>query len=123
MSKMIFFLKFFALLRAFFYLYITIESFLLAYMYWNAYKKYKTTPIIKALQIVLLTIGLNFFYMTFLAMTSFIDKDNIIYDFLISFMPIVQIPIIYSLVNFRQKSTEEVSKNGHRLIKSYKLKK
>lgn len=120
---MIFFLKFFALLRAFFYLYITIESFLLAYMYWNAYKKYKTTPIIKALQIVLLTIGLNFFYMTFLAMTSFIDKDNIIYDFLISFMPIVQIPIIYSLVNFRQKSTEEVSKNGHRLIKSYKLKK
>lgn len=117
------FLKVLAFIRAFFYLYITLEAFLLGYMYWNAYKKYKTTPIIKAVQMLLMSIGIIFFYLTIIGLISFIDANSPLYDFMVSFIPVFIIPLIFSLINFRQKSTEEVSKDGHHLVESYKLKK
>jgi len=116
-------LKLLAFARAFVYLYITLESFLLGFMYWNAYKKYKTTPIIKAVQRLLLSIGIVFFYLTIIALISSIDSNNALYDFAVAFIPLLAIPLVFSLIDFREKSTDEVSKDGHHLVGSYKLKK
>lgn len=115
--------KFLSLVRAFFYLYLTIESSFLAFLYLNAYKKYKTTPIIKAVQILLFSISINFFYMTIVSLISFIDRGNPLYDIFIAFIPVFTVPLIYGLINFRERSTEEVAKDGKHLVKSYKLKK
>ena len=112
-----------ALIRAFFYLYATVESIFLAYLYWNAYKKYKTTPIIKAVQVLFLAIGINFFYMTIIGLVGLLNRNDILYDILISIVPVFLLPLIYAIVNFRRRSTEEVSKNGEHLVKSYKFKK
>lgn len=116
-------LKPLALLRAFFYLYATVESIFLSYLYWNAYKKYKSTPIIKAVQMLFIAIGINLFYMTIIALVSFINKNDALYDILIAFIPLTILPLIYALINFRERSTDEVEKDGQHLVKSYKLKK
>jgi ABC-type uncharacterized transport system permease subunit len=117
-----FILKLLALIRAFFYLYITLEAVLLAYLYWNAYKKYKTTPIIKGLQLLLFSIGISFFYMCLIAIMSFIDSKNILYDYMITLIPLFSLPLMYSLNNFREQSTKEMKNDGKKLNKHYKLK-
>lgn len=119
-------LRFFALLRAFFYLWITIEATFLAYLYWNAYKKYKTTPVIKAIETLLFSIGLNFFYMVMIAITSLIDKESPIYDWLIVLIPLFAIPLLMAIREFREKSTDSISDGKdklEKLEKHYKLKK
>ena len=116
-------LKGLSIIRAICYLYITVEAFLLGYMYWNAYRKYKTTSIIKALEQLLFSIGVAFFYMNFLAIMSFLDSGNISYYILVSLIPIFCFPLVLALKNFREKSTEQVEKNGEHLVKSYKFKK
>ena len=119
-------LKMFALLRAFFYLWITIESTFLAYLYWNAYRKYKTTPVIKAIETLLFSIGLNFFYMVMIAITSVIDRDSNLYDFLIVSIPLFAIPLLMAIRDFREKSTDSVTDGKNKLQKlekHYKLKK
>lgn len=119
-------LKVFALLRAFFYLWITIESTFLAYLYWNAYRKYKTTPIIKAIETLLFSIGLNFFYMVMVAITSVIDRDSNLYDWLIVLIPFFAIPLVMAIREFREKSTASITDGKNKLQKlekHYKLKK
>ena len=119
-------LKVFALLRAFFYLWITIESIFLAYLYWNAYRKYKTTPVIKAIESLLFAIGLNFFYMVLIAITSAIDNNSNLYDWLIVLIPLFAIPLLIAIREFREKSTDSVTDGKNKLEKlekHYKLKK
>ena len=119
-------LKVFALLRAFFYLWITIEAIFLAYLYWNAYRKYKTTPIIKAIETLLFSIGLNFFYMVMIAITSVIDRDSNLYDLLIVIIPLFAIPLVLAIREFREKSTASITDGENKLQKlekHYKLKK
>lgn len=119
-------LKVFALLRAFFYLWITVESVFLGYLYWNAYKKYKTTPIIKAIQFLLFSIGLNFFYMVMVAVAGLLDKESLIYDLLIVFIPVCAVPLLMSIREFREKSTDSITDGENKLQKlekHYKLQK
>lgn len=119
-------LKFFALLRAFFYLWITIESVFLAYLYWNAYKKYKSTPIIKAVEQLLFAIGINFFFMTIIAIVSAVNRNDPLYDWLIVIIPFFAFPVMLSIRKFRQESTAAVTDGKEKLKKlekHYKLKK
>ena len=114
-------LKAFALLRAFFYLYIVANSLLLAFLYWNAYRKYKMTPIIKAVYYLVLSIALNFFYMIIIALVSLVSREAIIYDWLVVFIPLFALPLMMALDNFRSQSTTTINDDG-KLEKSYKLK-
>lgn len=119
-------LRLFALLRAFFYLWITIEATFLAYLYWNAYRKYKSTPIIKAIESLLFAIGLNFFYMVLIAITSAIDNNSNLYDWLIVLIPLFAIPLVIAIREFREKSTDSITDGENKLQKlekHYKLKK
>lgn len=120
-------LQILALIRALAYLYLTTEAFLIAYLYWNAYRNYKMTQIIKSVYLLILTIGWVFFYMTIIGLISFIDRSNDLYDVMISLLPLVVFPLIFSLRNFRLRSTEGVKTDGHKdgkkLIKHYNFKK
>ena len=101
-----------ALLRAIFYLAITVEAVFLSYLYWNAYRKYKTTAIIKSLQNLLLSIGISYFYMTIVALIAVIDRANFAYDAAIVLIPLSALPLMFSLRDFMNKSTEiEKDKN------------
>ena len=105
-------LKVFALLRAFFYLYIVANSLLLAFLYWNAYRKYKMTPIIKAVYYLVLSIALNFFYMIIIALVSLVSREAIIYDWLVVFIPLFALPLMMALDNFRSQSTTTINDDG-----------
>jgi len=123
MNLLICVLKIFALFRAVFYLYISVEALLLGFMYWNAYKKFKTTPIIETLERLLLSLGVAYFYMTIAALFSFLDANNNLYDILVAFIPIFTIPVAYYLAKFREKSTAEVPKKGKYHVKNFKFEK
>ena len=116
-------LKFAALVRAIFYLYVATEGLFLGYLYWNAYRKFKTTPIIKALEKLLFSIGITFFFMTLVALISFIDSTDIYYSIIVALIPVFTIPLLISLIKFREKSTDEMPKKGKYLVKSYKFQK
>jgi hypothetical protein len=116
-------LKFAAIVRAVFYLYVATESLFLGFLYWNAYKKFKTTPIIKALERLLFSIGITFFFMTLVALISFIDSMDIYYNIMVALIPVFTIPLLVSLMKFREKSTDEIPKKGQYLVKSYKFQK
>jgi len=116
-------LKFAALVRAIFYLYVATEGLFLGYLYWNAYKKFKTTPIIKSLEGLLFSIGITFFFMTLVALISFIDSTDIYYSIIVALIPVFTIPLLISLIKFREKSTDEMPKKGKYLVKSYKFQK
>lgn len=123
MNTSIYFIKFFALFRAIFYLYISIEAFLLGFMYWNAYKKFKTTPIIEMLEKLLLSIGIAYFYLTITALLTLIDAKNNLRELGVIFIPIFAIPLAYYLAKFREKSTAEVPKKGKYHVKNFKFEK
>ena len=116
-------LKFLAIIRAVFYLYIATEGLFLGYLYWNAYRKFKTTPIIKALERLLFSIGIAFFFMTLVALISFIDSKDIYYDYMVALVPIFTLPLLTSLIKFGEKSTDKIPKKGKYLVKSYKFQK
>jgi len=116
-------LKFAAIVRAVFYLYISMEGLFLGFLYWNAYKKFKTTPIIKSLEGLLFSIGVTFFFMTLVAMISFINATDVYYDIMVALIPIFTIPLLVNLIKFREKSTDEIPKKGQYLVKSYKFQK
>ena len=99
------------------------EGLFLGFLYWNAYKKFKTTPIIKALEKLLFSIGLIFFFMTLVALISFIDSTDIYYNIMVALIPVFTIPLLVSLMKFREKSTDEIPKKGQYLVKSYKFQK
>lgn len=112
-------IKILSLARAFFYLWITVEAMFLAFLYYNAYKKFKKTPIIQALQSLLFSIGFFFFYMVFVAITSYVNHEGIDYPVLISLIPLFALPLVLSIRWFRDESTKETKKS----VKNYKLKK
>lgn len=116
-------LKFLAIIRAVFYLYVATEGLFLGYLYWNAYKKFKTTPIIKALERLLFSIGITFFFMTIVALVSFIDSAHAYYSYMVALIPVFTLPLLISLIEFGEKSTDEVPKKGQYLVKSYKFQK
>lgn len=108
-----------ALFRAVFYLAITVESIFLSYLYWNAYRKFKTTPIIKSLQMLLFSIGVNFFYMTIIALIAVIDSKSIVYNMAIVLIPLSALPLMFSLKDFMDRSTEIAKDDSDKLIKTY----
>lgn len=115
------YLQILALLRALFYLYITANSLMLAFLYWNAYQQYKMTPIIKAVYFLVLSISLNFFYMVILALVSFIDRNSPVYDWLIVGIPIFTFPLMLAIDNFRRQSTPLAEDDSQKLEKKLQV--
>lgn len=95
--------------RAVFYLAVTVESVFLAYLYWNAYRNLKTTPIIRALVFLLLAIGINFFYLTIVALISFVGYIEI-YKIMVALIPSTTVLLLLALRHFGDKSVENKKK-------------
>lgn len=91
-----------SIFRVIIYLWVGIEFGNLAFLYIVGYKNVKTTPIIKALQMVLFTLSLLFLYLSILPILLEVDPRT--HRFLLSLMPFVLIPVGICARKFRCES-------------------
>lgn len=114
-------LKLLSLVRAVVYLAVTVESVFLSYLYWNAYKNFKPTPIINSLVLLLLSIGVNFFYLTIVALIFFVGYIEI-YKIMVAFIPLTTIFLLASLRRFADESVRVKKKNKNNFFRKIKKK-
>ena len=109
---------FLTLIRVMIYLWVGIEFANLAYLYWAGYKYNKPTPIIQALQIMLLFLSILFFVLAFLPVL--LDLNTSVHKTVVSALPIILLPVGFAVRVFR---IESLSKQSMRLPDKKKLKK
>jgi heme O synthase-like polyprenyltransferase len=107
---------FFTILRTVIYLWISIELWNLAYLYWYGYNNVKTTPIIKSLQAVLTLFAVVFMSMAFVPIFYQLNKD--VHAVFVSYLPLVLVPLGLALRKFRKESlTKQTMKLPDKRVK------
>jgi hypothetical protein len=96
-----------AILRTIIYVWVGIEFANLAYLYWYGYEKLKPTPIISALQIMCTVLSILFFIFAFLPI--FLDLDPDTHANIVSFLPLITIPLALAVRRFRSESLQKQS--------------
>ena len=94
--------------RSLFYLWVAVESSLLAYIYNYGYENMKKTPVIGAIRNVFISLAIAFFYFSFIPIVKILSLEA--YFVLLGFSLIVIIFIILSLRNFRHLSLKVTDK-------------
>jgi len=98
--------KFSAVLRTAVYFYIGLLSSFLTILYYRAYWKFKTTPIIKSLQVFLLGMAFMFCVLT-IASLSYLLGELQKYQLVVSFLIFPAIFLAIGLTLFYYHSTNE----------------
>ena len=98
--------KFSAVLRTAVYFYIGLLSTFLTVLYYRAYWKFKTTPIIKSLQVFLMGIAFMFCVLT-IASLSYVLGELHKYQLVVSFLIFPAIFLAIGLTLFFYNSTNE----------------
>lgn len=91
-----------SIFRIIVYLWVGIEFGNLAFLYLVGYKNYKTTPIIKSLQIMFVCLSALFLFYSFVP-ALFISNPTV-HSYVIQFLPIVLIPVGFAVRKFREES-------------------
>ncbi len=100
------------IIRSFTYLWLTVELYFTAYLYWRVYKN-ETSVIIHSLINLLFKAGFMFFFLTAVAISYANNRNSEVYHFLVNFIPVPALFLILAVRNFRERSLDE----GKRLIK------
>lgn len=111
-------------LRTLTYLWVSLEAFFLAHLYWYGYGKYKNSPIIKWLQRVFVAIGLLFGFYAFLPVFKITQFD--VYFTAVNIGTFFVVLLGVCMMIFRQESLHEemlpkteVEKDIHEEIKTH----
>jgi len=99
------FLKLSALIRTSIYFYSGLVSAILTILYYRAYWKFKTTPIIKSLKIFLLTLSIFLFYLTLVSISFVLSPEK--YNTLVAFLFIPAFLLAIGITGFYLKSTDD----------------
>jgi len=105
--------KFSAVLRTAVYFYIGLLSTFLTILYYRAYWKFKTTPIIKSLQVFLLGMAFMFCFLT-IASLSYVLGELDKYQLVVSFLIFPAIFLAIGLTLFYYFSTNEYDDGNKR---------
>lgn len=94
-----------AIIRTISFIWVGIEFSNLTYLYFVGYRNVKTTPIIKALQVMFFFISILMFSMAFLP--TFLELNRDAHYFLVSLLPVAIIPVGMAARNFRSESLKK----------------
>ena len=95
-----------AILRTILYFYICLTSSILTILYYRAYWKFKTTPIIQSLKIFLLTLSLMFAVLS-LVSASYVLGNVEKYKLMVSLLVFPAFLLAVGVTGFYLKSTED----------------
>ena len=91
-----------SIFRIIIYLWVGLEFGNLAFLYLVGYKNYKTTPIIKALQLMFTCLSVLFLFYSFVP--ALFISNSTLHSYVILFLPIVLIPVGFAVRKFREES-------------------
>jgi hypothetical protein len=97
------------MLRSIAFLWVGVESTILAYLYFFGFSTYKRSSIIKVLDIVFVVLGITSFYMAFLPILGITNPGY--RDIANDYLTVLLVPLALSLSFFRHESTNSNPKN------------
>ena len=98
-------LSIFSLIRIVIYLWVGLEFGNLAFLYLVGYHKYKTTLVIRSLQVMLTTLSINFLCFAFLPVLFETNVET--YTVAVRFLPFILIPVGFAVRWFRSESLKK----------------
>jgi len=98
-------------LRAFTYLWLTVEFFFTGYIYWNAYRCFKKSAIIKSLENLFFRTSFFFLFLTIVAITYAVNRHSGAYHFILNLIPLPALLLVFAIRNFRDRSLDEGKPN------------